>query len=127
MTTAERLQNWSYSPNKRRPQHVCRLCLVAPTAEPGAGAFVWRRLITVPQHQDDALAVAVDIFNQADRSGERITLGTVERRLAELASHPPDCGCGVCTAAANVTARGVYWIAANWQAQISVTRRRAAR
>ena len=69
---------------------------------------------------------AADVFKQADATGERNTLGTVERRLAELAGHPPGC-CELCTAAAAVTARGVYWIAANWQAQIAVTRRRALR
>jgi len=30
--------------------------------------------------------VAVDVFQQADAAGERITLGLVERRLAELAA-----------------------------------------
>ncbi len=48
-------------------------------------------------------------------------------RPAELLSHPPDCGCGVCQAAATVTANAVHWVAANWQAQISVTRRKATR
>ena len=74
----------------------------------------------------DALRVSLDVFKQADATGERITLGTVERRLAELAGHPPGC-CELCTAAANVTVQQVYWVAANWQGQIAVTRRRARR
>ena len=64
-------------------------------------------------HQQAALQVALDVFQHADATGERLTLGTVERRLAELRSHPPDCECGVGRVADRVTARGVHWIAAN--------------
>jgi len=40
--------------------------------------------------------------------------------------HPPDCRC-VCEVAGAMTARGVFWVAANWQAPISLTRRKATR
>ena len=80
-----------------------------------------------PVREQDAERIALDIIKRADAAGERVTLGMVERRLAELLSHPPDCRCGVCQAAGEVTARGVNWVAANWQSQIAVTRRRAAR
>ena len=65
------------------------------------------------------------MFERADKTGERITLWLVERRLAELAGHPPDCRCNIWRAAGRVTARAVHWIAANWQNQVAVTRRRA--
>ena len=55
----------------------------------------------------------------------RVTSAMVERRLAELAGHRPG-HCPLCKAAAQVTVQRVYWIAANWQAQVAVTRRRAA-
>ena len=83
--------------------------------------------LSTVQHQDDALAVAVDVFKRADASRERVTLGLVERRLAELAGHEPGCGCGVCAVVGSVTAAAVFWVAANWQNQIAVTRRRAVR
>ena len=36
---------------------------------------------------------------------EHITLGDVERYLAQLASHPRDCTCGRCVLAPRVTAQ----------------------
>ncbi len=57
----------------------------------------------------------------------RVTLAMVERRLAELAGHPPN-HCALCkAAAAGPSVHYVYWVAACWQAQVAVTRRRAAR
>ncbi len=75
---------------------------------------------------EDAERIALDVFQHADETGEHITLGTVERRLAELAAHPAGHR-PLCAAAANVTVQRVFWIAASWQAQIAVTRRRARR
>ena len=40
-------------------------------------------------HERDAERIALGIFKTADKASERITLGTVERRPAELAGHPP--------------------------------------
>jgi len=68
--------------------------------------------------------VAVDVFQQADAAGERITLGLSV--VSPSWPHPPDCRC-VCEVAGTMTARGVFWVAANWQAQISLTRRKATR
>ena len=83
---------------------------------------VWPRGATLSTvREQDAKRIARDIFGHADKTGERITLGTVERRLAELAGHPPG-HCQLCKAAANVTVQQVYRIAANWQAQLAVTR-----
>jgi hypothetical protein len=95
---------------------VPNTCQIAPIRR------VYRH--TDPVREQDAERIALDIYQQADKTGERITLGTVERRLAELAGHPPG-HCQLCTAAANVTVHQVYWVAACWQAQIAVTRRRA--
>ncbi len=71
--------------------------------------------------------LAIDIFRRAQASGEPITLGTVERRLAELLAHEPDCPCGLCTAAAKVRAYGVYRVVAAWAGGVAATRRRAVR
>ena len=54
------------------------------------------------------------MFERADKSGERITLGMVERRLAELAGHPPG-HCAMCRAAGRVTVQQVFWVAVCWQ------------
>jgi hypothetical protein len=46
--------------------------------------------------------LALDVFNRAD--GRPVTMSMVLRRLGELATHRPDCGCGLCSAAARVSA-----------------------
>jgi hypothetical protein len=49
--------------------------------------------------------LAADLFKNADQTRQRITtLGDVERHLAQLASHPPDCACGRRVLAPRVTA-----------------------
>ena len=63
--------------------------------------------------EQDAERIALDIFKAANTAGERITLGTVERRLAELLSHPPG-HCPLCAAAAEITVQRVFWIAASF-------------
>ena len=70
--------------------------------------------------------IALDIYQRADRTGERITLGMCERRLTELAAHP-DGHCGLCSAARRVTAVKVFWVASSWQSEVAATRRRAMR
>ena len=35
--------------------------------------------------------LAADLFKNADQTRQRITLGDVERHLAQLAAHPGDC------------------------------------
>jgi hypothetical protein len=71
--------------------------------------------------------LAIDIFRRAQASGEPITLGTVERRLAELLSHEPGCACGLCAAAAKVRPWGVWMVVSRWQSGVAATRRRAVR
>jgi hypothetical protein len=40
-------------------------------------------------HQQDALRVAVDVFNRADR--QPVTMSMVQLRLGELQAHRPSC------------------------------------
>ena len=51
----------------------------------------------------------------------------LNRALERLRVHRASCDCGLCEAAAKVAADRVYRVAASWQAQIAVTRRRATR
>ena len=71
--------------------------------------------------------VAYDVFNLAEQTRQRVTFGDVERYLAQLASHPPDCTFGRCVLVSRVTAQRVYAIACGWQRQVRATRVRALR
>lgn len=71
--------------------------------------------------------IAASLFRQADESRLRITYGDVQRYLAQLAGHPPDCTCGRCGLARRVSAQRVYAIASAWQRQTRATRVRAMR
>ena len=53
-----------------------------------AGRILCTRLVVAAPRMTHGFRpiVAVDVFQQADAAGERITLGLVERRLAELAA-----------------------------------------
>ncbi len=51
----------------------------------------------------------------------------INRAVNELRGHQQACECGLCEAAAKAKADRVYRVAASWQAQIAVTRRRATR
>ena len=77
--------------------------------------------------QEAAELVAIDVFQGADKTGQRITLAIVERRVAELQAHAPACRCRLCEAAAKVRVGHVFKIASAWQGCIGATRRRAAR
>ena len=48
--------------------------------------------------------LAADLFTHAEQTRARLTFGDVQRHLAQLASHPPDCTCGGCVLVARVTA-----------------------
>ena len=76
---------------------------------------------------ESAEVLAADLFKKADRTRQRLTFGDVERYLAQLASHPPDCTCGRCVLASRATAQRVYAIASGWQRQVRATRLRARR
>jgi hypothetical protein len=74
-------------------------------------------------HNEDRIAIA--IYRSA--AGQPITLGAVEQALEQLLAHPPDCDCGLCTAAATVRPYGVWQVVRRWQSGVAATRRRAAR
>jgi hypothetical protein len=71
--------------------------------------------------------LAVEIFRQAESSHQLVSMSKINRVLEQLRAHRASCRCGLCEAAAKVAADRVYRIAASWQAQIAVTRRRATR
>ena len=89
--------------------------------------------MSLPRHtgtvrvQEAAELVAIDVFQRADKAGQRITLAMVERRVDELLAHAPGCRCRLCEAAAKVRVRDVHRIAVNWESAIGATRRRATR
>ena len=63
--------------------------------------------------QESAELVAIDVYQRAEKIGQRITLAMVERRVAELLGHAPACRCRLCGAAAKVRVRDVHRIAVN--------------
>ena len=71
--------------------------------------------------------IAADLFRNAKQARQRLTFGDVERHLAQLAAHPPDCDCGRCVLAPKVSAQRVYAIASGWQRQVRATRTRGMR
>jgi hypothetical protein len=91
---------------------------------------VWARIarhtVTVPATWNED-RIAIDVYRRAQQTGEPITLGTVERHIDELLSRPPDCPCGLCTAAAAVRDWGVWLVIRRWQSGVAATRRRSAR
>jgi hypothetical protein len=40
--------------------------------------------------------VAIDVLEQAEKTGQRVTLAMVEHHIRELLAHPPAWGCGRC-------------------------------
>jgi len=69
--------------------------------------------------------LSLNVSGPADRDGQLITRRMVESRLAELAAHPPGCGCGLCDLLPLVTCSKVWWTGSRWQASINLTRLRA--
>ena len=71
--------------------------------------------------------VAVDVFNAARVTGEAVTSALVKRVVDDLLTHPADCACGHCEAAAVARVGDVWLIASGWQKAVSAIQRRAAR
>ena len=71
--------------------------------------------------------VAADVFGAFEKDRRRVTLCDVERHLAQLGAHGPDCGCGRCPPDPRVTAQRVHTIASGWQRRVRGTRLRALR
>jgi hypothetical protein len=76
--------------------------------------------------QEAAELVAIDVFQRAEATGQPITVGLVERRLDELRSHEPECACGLCTAASEMRASRVFYVARGWAGGSLRLGRRAA-
>ncbi len=51
--------------------------------------------------------IAADLFKEAEKSGNKVTLFDVEGHLARLANHPPGCECGRCELVTQVSAQGL--------------------
>jgi hypothetical protein len=72
--------------------------------------------------------VAVDVFNAAQVTGEPVSMTLVRRVVDDLLTHPSECDCGHCEAAAVARVKDVWDIASGWQKAIATdTRSRAAR
>ena len=54
--------------------------------------------------------VAVDVFNAAEETGEPVTMALVRRVVDDLLTHPSECGCGRCEAAAIARVGDVWTI-----------------
>jgi hypothetical protein len=71
--------------------------------------------------------LAIDVYQHAEATGQPITLSLVERRLDELRSHEPECAWGLCTAASEMRASRVFYVARGWVGGVAATRRLAMR
>ena len=66
--------------------------------------------------------VAVDVFNAAQETGAPVTMALVGRVVDDLLTHPPECGCGRCEAAAIARVGDVWNIASGWQRAVAATK-----
>jgi hypothetical protein len=66
--------------------------------------------------------VAVDVFNAAQVTKDPVTMALVTSVVDGLLTHPPECDCGRCEAAAIARVADVWNIAAGWQRAIAATK-----
>ena len=66
--------------------------------------------------------VAVDVFSAAELMGEPVTMALVRRVVDDLLTHPPECGCESCEAAAIARVGDVWNIALGWQRAVAATK-----
>ncbi|WIM89785.1 hypothetical protein PT015_10365 [Candidatus Mycobacterium wuenschmannii] len=71
--------------------------------------------------------IAIDCFNAAQAASEVVTTALVRRVVEELLTHPTQCDCGHCEAAAIARIGDVCIIATNWQRAVAAVPRRIAR
>jgi hypothetical protein len=69
--------------------------------------------------------LALLVFEQAQRTGELVTMDLVNHVVNELFAHPAECRCGACQAAAQASARAIFRTAQAWECSVGVTRRLA--
>ena len=71
---------------------------------------------------------AVEIFRQAERSGQLVSMSMINRVLEQLHAHRPTCSCGLCgETVAKPRADRAFRTASVWQRSVSAMRARAAR
>ncbi len=63
--------------------------------------------------------VAVDVFNAARVIGEPVTMTLVRQVVDDLLTHPRECDCGHCEAAAVARVKDVWDIALGWQKAVA--------
>jgi hypothetical protein len=66
--------------------------------------------------------VAVDVFNAAQVTGEAVSMALIRRVVDGLLTHPPECACGHCEAAAIARVGDVWNIASGWQRVVAATK-----
>ena len=71
--------------------------------------------------------IAIDCFNAAQSAGTPVTATLVRQIVDELLSHPTECECGHCEAAAVARIGDVCNIATSWQRIVAAVPRRTAR
>lgn len=70
--------------------------------------------------------IAIDCYNAAQGAREPVTMALVRRVIDELLTHPAECECGHCEAAAIARVGDVCTIATSWQRVVAAVPRRAA-
>lgn len=75
-------------------------------------------LMTMRMADADDL-VAVDVFNAAQVTGEPVSMTLVRRVVDDLLTHPTECRCGHCEAAAVARVKDVWDIASGWQKAVA--------
>jgi len=71
-------------------------------------------------------AVAGEVVQEAETSGQLVTMSMVARVLDQLGSHRLDCRCGLCgDVVAKARPAAVFRTAQVWQRQTALTRARA--
>ena len=77
---------------------------------------------------DAVEAIAVEIFRQAESSGQPVTMSMINRAVEQLQRHRPSCRCGLCgDVVAKARPDRVFVQARVWQRSVSATRARMTR
>jgi uncharacterized protein GlcG (DUF336 family) len=73
-------------------------------------------------------AIAAEVVQQCECSGQPVSMGVINRVLEQLQRHGSGCSCGLCgETAEKAKAAAVFRTASVWQRQLLGTRARATR
>ena len=73
-------------------------------------------------------AIAAEVVQQAELSGQPVTMSMISRVVEQLRAHRSSCRCGLCAdVVAKARADRVFRTASVWQRQTAATRARAVR